>query len=124
MSTQLGRLASSGCGGCCTLSSFPPPQRGLLQWRRKKGEAISWGTTASSPSNNPGHRWRAATDFSITAMVAGATVGAVLHLWYPPVLPPLLVPIHPPSDVLMCGSLRHFCVLSRGSFVALQLSDL
>lgn len=31
----------------------------------------------------------------------------------PPFPPALLIPIHPPSDVSVCGSLRHFCILNR-----------
>lgn len=37
--------------------------------------------------------------------------------------PPLLFLIHPPSDASMCGSRRRVCVLSRESFVELQLFD-
>lgn len=67
---------------------------------------------------------RASADFSTIMVVTGAAV-TMLRLQYPFLsfpCPPLLVPICPPSDVPVRGSLRLLCVLSRGSFV--ELSDL
>lgn len=56
-----------------------------------------------------------------TAAVILPTVAREMHLWHHPffisILPPLLIPICPPSAVLMCMSLRHPSVLSRQTFV-------
>lgn len=87
-------------------------------------------TTAARGEGSKSHNTNALLPFSFAgAVVRGQSCGLSRHgrrtkvsspvAAISPVSPPLCIPIHLPSDVQICGSLRHLSVSSRGSFLEL-----
>lgn len=56
---------------------------------------------------------------TLTGVAAALNCVCGYYLCPSAIPPPLCIPICPPSDVLIHGSLGHVCVLSRGTFVEL-----
>lgn len=99
-------------GGCHTAVSRLHPSPGLA----------TMGTTQATmlllSLSPPTAKFGLQPNMYTATTSAGATVVAGLHLWplsLPSTLPPLLIPIHPPSEVLMDGSLWLVCVCWAGT---------
>lgn len=118
---QLGYPSNNGCWHHSVVVSFAATSTQLCCNGSGEGRCLFLERNCFSNSYAPGHFWGLQPTFSSATTLAGVQWMANCIsgcLPYPsPDLPSLLLLICPPSDVLMRGSFRHVCMLSRDSLL-------